>query len=150
MIFTTIVPTSAPPAFVLHVSVAAAWGIPARYTMYAHRVRFRLATGTAASVVTAWPLELVEELLDAVNRGGTTQQRVEGILAALPALRIYLDELAPHRAWPEVLDLARAYNLPVRDAAHLELSLRMSLPLATIDPTLLRAATAAGVPIFTP
>lgn len=150
MIFPTIIPTDVSPAFVLHVSVAADWGIPARYTVYAHQVRLRLATGMVAVVATAWPLELVEELLDALRRNDTTQQRVDRVLTALPALQIYLDELAPHRAWPESLALAQLHNISVRDAAHLELSLRLNLPLATTDAALLRVAPVAGASVFTP
>jgi predicted nucleic acid-binding protein len=65
-------------------------------------------------------------------------------------VRIYLDADGPHRAWPEVLDLARSHGITVRDAADLDLALRLNLPLATSDPQLTQAAGAAGVPIFTP
>jgi predicted nucleic acid-binding protein len=150
MIFPTVIPANAPPEFVLPASVAAAWGIPPRYTVYAHQVRFRLASGTPTVIATAWPLELAEELLSAVRCGDTTQQRADGILVALPALRIYLDELAPHRAWPEVLNLARTHSISVSNAANLELALRLNLPLATTDATLTGAANTAGVPIFAP
>ncbi|MCE9565661.1 MAG: type II toxin-antitoxin system VapC family toxin [Planctomycetes bacterium] len=54
------------------------------------------------------------------------------------------------RAWSHILPLARAYSLPVYDAAYLELALRLKLPLATIDPNLTRTAANVGVPIFTP
>jgi predicted nucleic acid-binding protein len=121
-----------------------------RYTVYAHSVQSRLAFGADAIVATNWPLELLDELLTAVNRGETTHQRVDVILANLSLYRIYLDPEAPHRAWPEVLALARTHNISVRDAAYLELALRLNLPLATTDATLLRVAVAAGVPIFTP
>ncbi|MDY3560284.1 hypothetical protein R5W23_001513 [Gemmata sp. JC673] len=150
MIFPTSAPASAPPAFVLHTSVAADWGIPARYTVYSHRVRFRLAAGTAAVVATSWPLELAEELLAAVRRNDTNWLRTDGVFVALPAYRIYLDERAPHLAWPEVLDLARTYGLPVHEAASLELAVRTALPLATTSPALLSAAASAAVPVFTP
>jgi predicted nucleic acid-binding protein len=150
MIFPTRIPPGAPPAFVLDVSVAAAWGIPPRYSVYAHRVRFRLVTGTPALVATNWPLDLADELHTAVGRGETTRQRVDGALAVLSTYQLYLDDQGPSRAWPQVLNLARAHSLPVREAAQLDLALRHNLPLATADATLLRVATVAGVSVFTP
>ncbi len=150
MNFPTDIPISSPPAFVLDLSVAASWGIPMRYTVYTHSVQSRLAFGVAAIISTNWPLDLLAELLAAVDRGETTHQRVDTVLANLSTYRIYLDSEAPHRAWPEVLALARTHNISVRDAAYLELALRLNLPLATTDATLLRVAAAAGVPIFTP
>lgn len=150
MIFPTDIPASAPPSFVLDVSVGASWGVPTRYTLYAHRVQSRLAFGADAIVATNWPLDVIDELLSAVRRNETTQQRVDALLARLHPYRIYLDAHGPSRAWPEALNLAHTHGLSVRDAAHLELALRMNLPLATIDPSLTSAALTTGVPIFTP
>lgn len=48
-----------------------------------------------------------------------------------------------------VLPLARKYNLSAYDAAYLELSIRRSAPLATLDRNLQNAARRARVPIFT-
>ncbi len=106
--------------------------------------------GVAAVIATNWPLDLADELRVAKARGDITRQRVDIFLANLATYRIYLDDRAPRLAWPEILDLARADNVSVRDAAYLELALRTHLPLATIDATLLRAAPAAGVSVFTP
>jgi predicted nucleic acid-binding protein len=47
-----------------------------------------------------------------------------------------------------VLPLAREYNLSAYDAAYLELSIRHSAPLATLDDRLEKAARQAGVKIF--
>lgn len=150
MIFTTLIPPTAPPSFVLDLSVAASWAIPLQYTVYSHRVQSRLAMGTAAIVATNWPLDLIDRFITAVSRTETTQQRVGNSLVSLQFYRIYLDVDGPHRAWPELFDLVRVYSVPTRDAAYLDLALRMGLPLATIDPALTRAASAAGVSIFTP
>jgi predicted nucleic acid-binding protein len=48
-----------------------------------------------------------------------------------------------------VESLARQYGLTACDAAYLELSIRLSVPLATVDEALLRTAPAAGVTIVT-
>jgi predicted nucleic acid-binding protein len=150
MNFLTPAPPGFPLSFVLDVSVAATWAIPPRYTVYTHRVQSRLAAGVAAVVATNWPLELVDELHEAACRGETTRQRIDRILAGLSSYRISVDPRAPTLAWPELMDLAGAHPISVRDAAYLELALRLSLPLATTDATLIRAAAAAGVPNFTP
>jgi predicted nucleic acid-binding protein len=50
----------------------------------------------------------------------------------------------------DVLALARQHALSAYDAAYLELALRLSLPLATLDRRLQAAATAAGVAIYSP
>ena len=46
------------------------------------------------------------------------------------------------------LDLAERHRLTVYDACHLELALRRSLPLASRDKDLRRAAEASGVPVL--
>jgi predicted nucleic acid-binding protein len=150
MIFPTAIAPNYPPVFVLDVSVAASWGIPPQYALYTHRVQFRLAAGTAAIVTANWPVDFADELLAATNRGETTQRRVDNLLAGLIFYHIYLDPNTPNRAWPEILDLARRHAISVRNAAYLELAIRLNLPLATTDASLTQATATAGVPIFTP
>ena len=48
----------------------------------------------------------------------------------------------------KVLPLARDYGLSAHDAAYLELAIRNSVPLATLDRDLQRAAKCAGLRIF--
>jgi predicted nucleic acid-binding protein len=47
-----------------------------------------------------------------------------------------------------VLPLARAHGLTAYDAAYLELSIRHSAPLATLDGHLRKAAKASGIKLF--
>jgi predicted nucleic acid-binding protein len=150
MIFPLFVPpTRYPPTFVLDASTAAAWAIPRYYTVYANRVQFRLLSATAV-VTSAWAFEVAERFRLALQSGDTTQSRVDRFVNGLAVLPVYADDEGPYRTWPDVLNLARTHTISVLEAAHFELALRMSLPLATIDPVLIRAATAAGIPIFTP
>jgi predicted nucleic acid-binding protein len=46
------------------------------------------------------------------------------------------------------LNLARSHNLSAYDASYLELSLRLGLPLASLDAKLKAAAGSAGIPLF--
>jgi len=48
-------------------------------------------------------------------------------------------------AWLETMELANQYILSLYDASYLELALRRSLPLATLDSSLKKAAQLAGV-----
>jgi predicted nucleic acid-binding protein len=66
----------------------------------------------------------------------------------LEALDISTDAETSLRALHDTLDLARRYSLSAYDAAYLELALRKSLPLATLDAQLNAAARQAGVPVL--
>src|ERR1700681_2915779 len=57
-----------------------------------------------------------------------------------PELRPVVDDEGPHLAFGETLDLADKHALSVYDAAYLELALRKSLPLASRDRALNKAA----------
>jgi predicted nucleic acid-binding protein len=51
--------------------------------------------------------------------------------------------------WNTILDLARQHKLSAYDATYLEIALRLTLPLASLDNELLVAAKSAGVEVFT-
>jgi predicted nucleic acid-binding protein len=63
----------------------------------------------------------------------------------LTELRPVVDDEGPHLAFGETLELADKHALSVYDAAYLELALRKSLPLASRDEALNKAAARAGV-----
>ncbi|MFO0825423.1 MAG: type II toxin-antitoxin system VapC family toxin [Gemmataceae bacterium] len=84
------------------------------------------------------------------NQGLKTTADIDRFFFNIEAFPIHLEEDTQARAWPDILTLARAHSLTVYNAAYLELSLRLKLPLATIDATLSHAAHASGVSIFTP
>jgi predicted nucleic acid-binding protein len=52
------------------------------------------------------------------------------------------------RIFRDIHRLALAHRLTSYDAAYLELALRRSLPLATLDDDLIRAGKATGVPLL--
>jgi predicted nucleic acid-binding protein len=66
-------------------------------------------------------------------------------LGDLSRLPIMVDTETASLAWRDTATLAARYRLTLYDAAYLELSIRLSIPLATFDAALRRAATAAGV-----
>ncbi len=137
------------PAFVLDVSVTVAWRLPVSRTIYPNMVLHRIIRSVAV-VPENWALDLAEQMRLGVRAGKLSDLEATRFLTALWSFNIWVDNETSLRAWSDTFILARAHRLAVDDAAYLELALRLKLPLATTDATLTRAATAAGVPIFTP
>lgn len=100
-----------------------------------------------AVVPILWFYEVGNGLLMAYRRKRITFDQIDGFLTRLRALPIEAAEQVP----TEVLELpviAQKHNLTNYDAAYLALALRLSLPLATTDADLRRAAATAGVHIL--
>ncbi|MFM7703821.1 MAG: type II toxin-antitoxin system VapC family toxin [Rubrivivax sp.] len=57
-----------------------------------------------------------------------------------------MDTETSRQAWSTTAQLADRYRLTLRDAANLELALRLGLPLATLDEELRQAARSEGLP----
>ena len=72
----------------------------------------------------------------------------QGILADLNSLPISIDWETRKHSWGRTLELADRHNLTVYDATYLELALRLSLPLATLDDDLRLAALRENVPLL--
>ena len=89
-----------------------------------------------------WWYELRNALLMNERRGRISPQQVVDTLTDSMALRIAIDD---EHDGSLLLDLARGHELTVYDAAYLEVALRRSLPLATLDRRLSKAAEAIGV-----
>lgn len=77
-----------------------------------------------------------------------TKERRNKILARLQLFPIAIDSETGKSAWNETLKLADRHKLTVYDATYLELSLRRSLPLATLDRDLRKAAQAEGIALL--
>lgn len=138
-----------PPEFVLDAALAASWVLPGVRSTYSSGVLHKMAGATVA-VPTSWPVDLADLLRASERKGVVAGTRVDARLAMYSAFRVLIDGESPLRSWPPLLALARTRSMPVRKAAYLELAVRLALPLATVDPTLTRHATAAGVPIYSP
>lgn len=89
--------------------------------------------------------ELRNALVMAERRRRGSPERTAEFLADLSLLDIQLDG-SPRET--VVLEIARRYNLTVYDAAYLELAQRKSLPIATLDQALVRAAGQLRVGVF--
>jgi predicted nucleic acid-binding protein len=132
---------------VLDASVALSWCFKNEATAAADRVLERLAT-EAASVPAIWHLEIANVSALSERRGRITPARIGEFIALLETLVIAIDEETPSRALGRVLDLARAERLTAYDAAHLELAMRLGIPLASKDADLCDATERLGVSVL--
>ena len=89
-----------------------------------------------------WWYELRNALLVNERRGRISPQQVSDTLIDSLALGIAIDD---EHDGSLILDLARRFELAIYDAAYLEVAFRRSLPLATLDQRLCKAAEAIGV-----
>lgn len=98
-----------------------------------------------AWVTGLWRLEVANVLETGVRRGRTDAKFRDATLADLALLPLQLDVETDRHAWGATLRLAERHKLTLYDAAYLDLALRRSLPLATLDPELRAAARAENV-----
>jgi predicted nucleic acid-binding protein len=86
-----------------------------------------------------WSLEIANTLLVAERRNRITVEQSEG------SLLIHVDEGIDVNALSSTIALGRQEGLAAYDAAYLELSLRLGLPMVTLDNRLAEAANRCGV-----
>ena len=134
-------------SFVLDASVAVALFYPEPAFIDATKTfGRRIATETAVA-----PLILATEVLNVLVRAERRRRGADVFLeeqvATLTTLNVAYDADTFVVLLNATLPLARRYRLSIFDAAYLELAIRLSLPLATFDVGLTRAATAASVPL---
>lgn len=131
-------------AFVLDVSVAAAWLLRGQADSYADRVLELLARGRAI-VPPLFVWEMVNVMVVAERRKQVDAERVDTALDFVFALPIEVVPDDPVPTAVSLLLLARRHGLSAYDAAYLELAMRRGLPLATRDAALRRAARVIGI-----
>jgi len=135
--------------FVLDASVTLAWMFEDETNEFADRVQDRIQISEVIAPA-IWPLETLNAVLMAERRGRLLPAKRPEIVRRLRALPINVDSSDRARTFDSIMPLAVALGVTTYDASYLELALRRSLPLATIDQRMTAAASAAGVPLFTP
>lgn len=130
---------------VLDASVTLCWLFEDQASTYTDSVLDRLAGGQAAQAPAIWPFEVANALAVAERRRLVKPAQSASFLQALSQLPIRPVHDGIERAFREVLELARRHQLSTCQASYLELAMRGSLALATVDTSLRRAARAAGV-----
>ena len=134
-------------SLVLDSSATLAWLYQEESTAAIREVFTRIVED-GAWVPALWKLEVANVLEISGRRGRHSAAFRDASLADLALLPIRLDPETNQHAWSTTLGLAERHNLTLYDAAYLELAKRRSLPLATLDRDLRRAADAEGVPLL--
>ncbi len=101
-------------------------------------------------VPATWGLEVANVIARGESKGQVTAAQSAAFLEMLRDLAIDTDPASAGQSLSDTLQLARRYNLSAYDSSYLELALRSSQPLATLDAALRRAADKAGVKRFKP
>lgn len=100
---------------------------------------------SGAIVPMLWRLEVGNILLVEQRRNRLTETEASRIRSHLDRLPIRSDDQTEANAWGNTLSLAAQHRLTLYDATYLELSMRLDLPLASLDRRLTEAAIRAGV-----
>jgi predicted nucleic acid-binding protein len=132
---------------VLDASATAAWIHLDEVTSVLDRV-FADISVSSAWVPELWRLEVANLLVTNVRKGRYDAVSRDRYLSILGQLPIQIDTRTGASAWTSTLSLAEKHRLTVYDAAYLELAVRLSLPLVTLDRALRSAATREGVPLL--
>lgn len=113
---------------------------------YADHVLDRLAVDNVEAMAPAiWPLEVANVVARAEAAGATAEATSTEFLNLLEDLGISIDGDTASHSLGATLQLARRYQLSAYDACYLELALRVSVPIATLDGALRGAAEQTGV-----
>lgn len=132
--------------WVIDASVTLPWFFPDEATSFSEGLLDRLADQLLWAPQ-LWVLECTNVLQSAQRRRRIDATRRAEIASELSELPVRID--------PEVMDfvrldrLAASHGLSAYDAAYLELALRRSLVLVSLDNQLIVAARSLGHPVFT-
>ena len=136
---------SLPAGWVIDASVTMPWFFADEATPFTERLLDSLGT-RALWAPTLWVLECTNVLQSAQRRRRIDAHRRAQIASELSALPVRLDqEMADFVSLDR---LAAAHGLSAYDAAYLELALRRSLVLVSLDARLIAAAGAIGHPVL--
>jgi predicted nucleic acid-binding protein len=134
------------PGWVIDASVTMPWFFPDEATPFTERLLDALGTQDLWAP-TLWVIECTNVLQSAQRRRRIDVNRRAEIAAELGELPVHLESEVPDFVG---LDrLAATHGLSAYDATYLELALRRSLVLVSLDDRLIAAAKALGHPVLT-
>jgi predicted nucleic acid-binding protein len=131
---------------VLDCSVALSWCFPDEKSTSGQKLLQALADKTVI-VPSLWFLEVSNAMIVGERRGRLSRGEVAEALQLLSRLPLEVDDRAGFPLATDLLTISRAHGLSAYDAAYLELALRRSAKLATLDRRLQIAAKAVGVTV---
>lgn len=136
-------------SFVLDCSLAMAWCFEDETSEYSEHV-LDVAAQFNAWVPALWSVEVSNSLVVAERRKRLSHVKSMAFREYLGALMIEVDDYLLKKPIGIILDLAKETGLTAYDAAYLELAIRRSLPIATLDQELKSAAKKIGIEIYSP
>jgi predicted nucleic acid-binding protein len=135
--------------FVLDASTVLTWCFPDEESQKALEISERIAGGERVAVPAFWRHEILNALLVGERRKRLTPELIRAFLDDLNRLPVDIDEQGtPATVFDTTQALCRKHGLTAYDAAYLELAMRGSAALATVDEELRRAAIAEDVPVL--
>jgi len=134
---------------VVDASITMCWCFEDEKNEYADNVLKSLGPNEAVAP-SIWPLEVGNALLVAERNKRLSEARIVHFLGMLSSLPIRIERESPERMLKEIFALAREHALSTYDASYLDFAMRVALPLATRDGSLIRAAKKCRVPVYSP
>jgi len=141
----SLVPASTGAGWVVDASVTMPWFFPDEATPFTEGLLDSLGAQELWAP-TLWVLECTNVLQSAQRRRRIEAHRRAEIAGELSELPVRLDPATPD--FVSLDRLAATHGLSAYDAAYLELALRRSLVLVSLDARLLAAAQALGHPVL--
>jgi len=135
-------------AFVLDASTTVSWCFEDEANSESEQLLDLLKTTAIAVAPSVWKLEIANALIVAERKNRVTAENTAAFLNLLLRLNVITDSEADAAVWLRIVELARSSGLTAYDASYLELAMRMSVPIATKDTRLAKAAEASGVRLF--
>jgi predicted nucleic acid-binding protein len=131
-------------SFVVDSSIAAPWLLADERTPETDALARRLAVegGVAPAL---WRFEVGSLLALGVKRARLTAQAARAQLRRATRFPVEIEQAPGPAVADAIWGLGRTHELTYYDAAYLELAIRRSLPLATLDKALIAACARAGV-----
>jgi predicted nucleic acid-binding protein len=134
-------------SLILDSSITIAWLYSEESTTATAEVEARVIQH-GAWVPSLWRLEVANILEMGVRRRRHNAAFRDATLGDLALLPVNIDPETDRQAWGATIHLAERHRLSLYDAAYLELALRRTLPLATLDAELRKAASAEKVSLL--
>ena len=135
--------------FVLDASIVLTWCFPDEESQKAEAVSERIAGGDRVAVPAFWRHEILNALLVGERRKRLTRELTQAFIDDLNRLPADLDEdTTAEIVFDATQSLCRKHGLTAYDAAYLEIAMRGSYPLATVDDDLRSAALGEGVEVL--
>ena len=135
-------------AFVLDVSACMPWCCEDESTPASELLLEWAMDGSELHVPSLWVWEILNVVGVTIRRRRITGDRGREFLTLLAKLNVKIDHPPQVTDFPRLHVLANSYDLTAYDVAYLDLAKRLSLPLATCDDDLRKAALAEGIAVL--